>query len=275
MPRRPAHLPEFESPPITEVVMGIQFDPLTIGLSGLVSLWQENFKSRYPHIEEHPPLPSSLETFGKVPTPNQTFQLEFVQKPQVRFWFLNEQRTELLQIQDSKFIRNWRKVPNFDEYPRYESLRSRFAKDLSTFNRFIDRRKMDKHIDQCEISYTNVVSEQDLSGGDIHQKLGEILRGFDGHRQVAGCDLEGITVNLAWVDRTENGTAARLRADVVPIVQKSGKQAYMLTLSYRGTPTAASEKAILKFMDRGRDRIVSAFAEITTEGMHSLWQRRK
>jgi len=41
----------------------------------------------------------------------------------------------------------------------------------------------------------------------------------------------------------------------------------------RGRPLGEGVEGILKFMDFGREKIVRAFSDITTEKMHVLWGR--
>jgi len=62
--RRPADLPDFERPPVTEVVLSLQFASLP-GLKNVHAglLWQ-HFSTRYPNVEEYPPIAPVFETFG-------------------------------------------------------------------------------------------------------------------------------------------------------------------------------------------------------------------
>src|ERR1700722_7390502 len=61
--RRPADLPEFGVPPLTEVVLGAQFDVIPGFLTPYVGLIWQRFRDSFPFIEEHPPVPPVFETF--------------------------------------------------------------------------------------------------------------------------------------------------------------------------------------------------------------------
>src|SRR5262245_26513290 len=101
-------LPDFEAPPVTEVSLGVQFRPLeSLRVLHLGLLWQD-FRESFPNSEEHPPLPSVVETFGK-PRAAPSISLELQELPSVpRVFFLNADQTELVQVQQDRLIRNWR-----------------------------------------------------------------------------------------------------------------------------------------------------------------------
>ncbi len=60
MSRRPDHLPDFAEPPLDEVVLGVQFEPVS-GYSAVYAkdIW-ELFRSEFPKVQEQPILPHSL-----------------------------------------------------------------------------------------------------------------------------------------------------------------------------------------------------------------------
>src|SRR5258708_12433324 len=84
---RPADLPDFERPPVTEVALSIQFArlPKVTNIHGGL-LWSE-FRADYPNYEEHPPLAPAFEIFG--PNPAAGHQLEFFAgAPLIRPWLI-------------------------------------------------------------------------------------------------------------------------------------------------------------------------------------------
>src|ERR1700751_683997 len=62
--RQPADLVDFASPPVTEVVLGVQFNSLERFLSPYLGIVWSEFKHEFPIIEEYPSLPPTFETFG-------------------------------------------------------------------------------------------------------------------------------------------------------------------------------------------------------------------
>ena len=97
---RPAGLPEFAEPPLTEVVIGVQFNSLDRFLSPYLGLLWDQFRSAFPNVEEHVPIAPAFETFGPNPQflPFVGFQISATAE-MPRVFFVNEDRTQLLQVQ--------------------------------------------------------------------------------------------------------------------------------------------------------------------------------
>lgn len=126
MTQRPADLPDYSLPPVTEVVLGVQFETLERFKAPHLGLVWGEFKDRYPEIEEHPPLDPVFETFadkggsGGSPSRSQ-FQI-FAVPPTPRIFLINREKTELLQFQVDRFLHNWRKTGERDTYPHFERI---------------------------------------------------------------------------------------------------------------------------------------------------------
>ena len=57
-------LPEFDNPPVSEVVLSIEFAPLENWRGPYAGLYWGTIKEEYPDTEVHPALPSQIEKFG-------------------------------------------------------------------------------------------------------------------------------------------------------------------------------------------------------------------
>ena len=142
MPTRPTDLPDFSNPPLTEVVLGLQFNSIERFTSAHVGrLWQL-FEAQYPLTEEHPPIMPIFETFGQaLPLFSGIVSgLAFSASSLLgmpRTFFLNADRTTVLQIQRDRFLHNWRKVGDADKYPRFEKILPEFEGNLQNFSDFI------------------------------------------------------------------------------------------------------------------------------------------
>ncbi len=166
-------LPDFADPPVIEVALSVQFESLSgFGTPHIGLLWSE-FRNEFPRTEEHPPRPSVIERFGVRRAPKTDFRVEAAfPVPQCRF--LNDRGTELIQIQQDRFVHNWRKVGQGDVYPRYEFVRRRFEEELGIFHRFLARENLGELIpNQCEVTYVNHIISG--TGWERHGELGEIL----------------------------------------------------------------------------------------------------
>ena len=274
-----ADLPDFEDPPVTEVALAVQFESLTALRTPQVGLLWNDFRVRFPQIEEHAPLDPIVERFGEVKPPKVGVRLEMMQKPPVpRCWFLNENGTELIQIQQNRFAHNWRKTGQGDDpYPRYEHVRRTFETELGTFGSFLRRENVGElQPNLCEVTYVNhIVAGR---GWDKHGQLDEVLALFAPKYSDAFLpDPEEIRLGAAYVIHGEDGQPlGRLRISVEPAYRRSDDQPmFLLNLVARGRPVGEGIDGVLRFLDIGREWVVRSFAAITTPKMHGIWGRKR
>jgi uncharacterized protein (TIGR04255 family) len=273
---RPTDLPDYEHPPLVEVVLSVQFAELQAYRTvhaGL--LWEQKFRRSYPLFAEQAPINPVFEVFG----PRQGLpqvQLRQMPGPQVpRLWFMNNQQTELIQIQADRFLRNWRKAGTGEEYPRYENLREHFFNDLTEINEFFRSWNIGTiQPNQCEITYVNRL---ELEGNDIRACPGVALKLFPttslqlDSQVVKLPDPEDCNLVVRYVFRDAQGKPRgrlQITAQAWP-----NEPALRLDLTVRGAPQAASLEAVANFFDEGRNTIVHSFTAITREQMHRQWGR--
>ncbi len=277
MSGRPSALPDFERPPVIEVVLGVQF--ARIGGFQTVHagyLW-DAFRRDFPNVDEQPPLNPSFETFGTRPS-GDSVGLELISGPLPfpRLWFLNEGRTELIQFQPDRFIHNWRKVQVEDVYPRYEQIKGRFGDEINKVQAFLNEQNLgDLRPNQCEISYINHIVTAD--GQNPCSEPESIFRFVAGEfaTDTLGT-FEDAGFLLRFVLHSEDNRAiGRLLVSAQPAVSGEGKPMIVLALTARGSPSAPTLAAVSQFMDRGREKIVRGFTELTTRKMHELWGRKE
>ena len=112
--------PEYDAPPVIEVVLSFQFEPLAELKAAQFGLLWAQFRKEFPRIEEHPPIAPVTENFELSARERFGLQIEMSEIPLLpRTWFLNETGTELIQVQRDRFIHNWRKTDKGQAYPRY------------------------------------------------------------------------------------------------------------------------------------------------------------
>ena len=115
---RPHNLPDFSLPPLSEVVLGVQFQsPIGYQQIHAGDVWKL-FKNDYPLVQEHQALPPTFETFG-LSTQSVSVPFNFNSGAvHDRFWFVKSDDHELIQFQQDRIVHNWRKLDN-SEYPRF------------------------------------------------------------------------------------------------------------------------------------------------------------
>jgi len=272
-----APLPDFENPPVVEVALGVQFDPiagLTVPQLGL--LWDRCFRKDFPNSEEHAPLESTIERFGISGLGNGGVRIQMANRPpSPRVWFLSNDGSELIQVQPDRFTHNWRKGGRSVEYPRYDHIRREFSEEISKFEKHIEAEGLGKVTpNQCEVTYVNHISTNEE--WQTHAEMGNVI---------ALCkpefseeflpEPEELHMKGSFVIPHDDGTPlGRLRFSMEPAFRRSDNApVFLLNLVARGRPTNEGLAGVLGFMDIGRKWIVRGFAALTTPKMHAVWRR--
>jgi uncharacterized protein (TIGR04255 family) len=273
-------LPAFESPPVTEVVVSVQFEPLPkFAIPQMGLLWQR-FRAQYPRTEQHPALPSVVERLGIRSAMEPQFRFEVECEPTVRLWFLNEAGNQLVQVQGDRFIRNWRRVPNSDgPYPRfYNSILPRFTEDYRAFCSFLQDEQIGQpSVNQVEVSYINNIVMSDA--WRAHADLGRMFRGWS-------CDpltdhtLEAINLRASYLlQDTAGDFVGRLHAVIQSGYRSEAgasedEAVFVFTLTARGRPLGEGEQGMLAFVELAHREIVVAFEKMTTNEAHAIWRKK-
>ena len=265
--QRPHDLPDFLSPPLDEVVLGVQFTPVPKYSSvGSREVW-DLFRDAFPIVEEHPLLSPQFEIFGGAnPLPDLPL---FLGQPPVgtRLWFLSQDLNHLIQFQPDRFITNWRKTANLQPYPRFEAIADSFEKNLlllaehfkAVFNYQLE-------INQAEVTYVNLIPVGEFA---------EAGRWF-GVCNSGSVDVEAISTNFVQVVRDEDRKPyARFVTEIQSVfLLPARKKAFKMSLAFKGKPAARDIPSAIKFLRDGRERIVKHFRDITTTEAHEFWGRR-
>lgn len=262
---RPDHLPDFTKPPLNEVVLGIQFN----AVQGFMQIHAHDvwdlFRKEYPLVEEMPLLPPQFETFGRPGAPQINF---FPMSQGSRFWFLSPDKDELLQFQSDKFLHNWRQVEDQkNSYPRFEAVYDKFSHELRLLHRhFLERFHDSMTVTQCEVTYINHIYV-----ADEHKNPSKWLNFINYAR-----DADDFNVAFREVIADDAGRPqGRLLCDAGMAANAQGDRLILLTITARGAPSAPDWKSALEFIRRGREMVVSLFADVTTDFAHGIWDRSK
>ena len=272
-------VPSFKSPPLNEVVLGIQFEPIErFDITTYGSYW-ETLRSKFPRVEHHAPLDPFFEKIGgRKQALGEVGRIKFepflsAQLP--RAWFISQDEQHLIQLQADRFLRNWRKSSPEDLYPRYENhLKPEFKSELKQFKSYCDENGLGKiSVNQCEITYINhVITDKH------HNQLGDVFVGWSNDYNLSGlAEIESINLSVSHIINDSDGDfIGRLYVKVQPVFRVvDDKPVILIELSVRGRPIGKDMDGVMKFMDMGREIIVRSFAKITTKEMHKLWGRER
>ena len=265
-------LPDYTLPPVIETVLGVQFSPLANFSVLHFGLYWEKVREEYPKYEIQPPLATAFEKFGSQFEKEPKLGIELSNAPpQFRCWFIDDSRTRLIQVQNDRFIINWRKITGEEKYPHYDTFRPRFEMEWKRFCQFLEAEEFSiPEIDQCEVTYVNHMEIND----DI-KYYGEIYQVFNTWSKLPpGSFLpepEVARFSTKYVMPEERG---RLHVDLAPkIRRRDGKEVLQLNLTARGKPNSSGLEDIITWFDLGHEWIVKGFTELTTTKMHKLWGR--
>ena len=265
-------LPDFENPPLTEVAISVQFDPLPALQAPQVGLLWSRFRDRFPNTEQHTPLDPYIESFERPVKSKIQFEISNV-PPVPRCWFLNPDGSELIQVQLNRFTRNWRKVEKEDEYPRYAYVREQFKKDLTTFCEFLEKENLGTfRPNQCEVSYINNIELDD--NWKEHGHLGKVLAMWnprDCGELLSNLESTRVATQHIFAD-VAGDPIARLHISTQPAFSVADNQpVFVMNITARGAPAEQSMPSVMAFIDKGREMIVRGFRSATTSGMHKSW----
>ena len=266
-------LPSYARPPLTEVVLSVQFEPLPdFNVAVLGQLWSA-FRDNFPQVQHHPPIAPEIERVGiVVPAPNELgFSVDYSVP---RLWFLDAAGRELIQVQSDRFIRNWRKITDDDAYPRYEKhIRPLFERDYRQFLDFLAKQGIGPIVpNQCEVTYLNMIPLEKVS--QPFEATDQVLSFLNFKPlQIDGLQFENAGCTINHTMENKDGTfIGRLRVSAGPAIKRTdGSPAITLNLTARGQPSGDNLDGVLKFLDLGRACIVNMFDAMTTTKMHEQW----
>ncbi len=256
---------DFGDPPVIEVALSTEIRRLPhMSLVRIVDAWHELYQDRFPEVQEqarYAPPPLNAERGQRI--------CMMSQLPTPRLWFLNQARTDLIQLQNDWFGRNWRKVEGAEEYPRYGVLREAFAHDLGLLRDFTERNALGSLVPTtCEITYINHIELAPDLG--VEQVLGVLSR--DGGGFLPKMEAGSLSARFAITDGEHARGTLAVNASTAT---RAGDNASILALQVtaRGNATTGDVAGVLRFLDLGHEWVVRAFAELTTEQMHQRWGR--
>jgi len=261
----------FGNPPIVEVVFGVLFSPAK-PLQGvhIGAFWSE-IKKDFPKVREVQPLPPIVE-------PNDPFATEqgliFTDNfPIRRAWLISQDEHVLLQIQEDRFLFNWKRTPKIKEYPRYNRLYQLFIAEFLRFCDFCERCDIGPlEFRQFELSYINIIGHENGYDGD------DGLSVLVDHKPAAAKGRflpppETVNLTRTYVMPDSSG---RLRVVAVTGSHPNGSKLLRLELTARGLPRDPSSfECIEPWFSLGHDWITSGFVDLTDrETQVSKWEKQ-
>ncbi len=266
---RPNNLPFFANPPLNDVVIGVQFaQPKGYQQIRAGEVWSL-FKDDFPNVEEHLPLQPTFETFG-LPTSGQINFGILTNTQHQRYLFISENKNELIQFQNDRFLHNWRK--NSDQnivYPRYENIIKRFESNIQKLEAYFSTLyQQHLSITQCEISYVNHIYLDNMKDINTLSDLFTFLNFPSYDPDEVTCQFREKILNI------NSQPIGRLICDVTTNIDIQQRRFQAMTLTARGAPFHDSIESALEFIKLGHNIITKKFTDLTSAIAHSAWGRQ-
>jgi uncharacterized protein (TIGR04255 family) len=265
-------LPAYKKPPVIEVVCGVQFDSLDALTAPLLGIFWQSIRDEYPKTQSMPPLGAVVERIPKAHG-NDRVQVEVVETPPLpRTFFVHRSENWVMQIQGDRFLHNWRRTSDADEYPRFPAVFPKFWNAWLRFREFCMHEGLGElTANQLELTYINHISLgvgwQTLAG------VGNVLPDIKWRTSERFLpNPESMAWNVSFRLPEDRGRLhvvfkhAIRRVDSVPVL--------LCELTARGAPLSNDEPALRDWFNMGREWIVRGFADLTDERIqHELWER--
>lgn len=266
--------PKFKEPPVVELALGVQFERLERLKAVHYGLWWQAIREQFPKVEEHAPLGPIMEPFDLTQPVEVNVQISD-SPPPMRWWFLTKEATRLIQIQEDRFVYNWRKRAASNEpYPSYDDLIEDFMGYLKSFCAFLAEGKHGLfNPNMCEITYVNhVVAGNEWKDHSEMHKVTTLVapRYSDGYLP----PMEGIGFNTTYLMKQDTRALGRLKVNVAPAFRGKDKlPVTVLNVSAFALPSSKDVDGVRAALDRAHEWTVRGFASVTPTEMHKVWGR--
>lgn len=266
-------LPKFDSPPVVETVLSAQFNRLqgyTNAHAGW--FWKNYLDSSWVKISQVMRLDDQFERFGeerKWAPRTRGFQFAPAESSE-RTHIQSEDGERMIQIQDSRFIYNWRKRSK--DYPSFEKNLPDFNDNFGKYSKFArDAGLGDIELNQWEVTYVNHIPK-----GELWQEPNDWSNLFPGFfvpaSSLPNIDFDNFRGNWQSIISDEYG---RLYIDFSrgKILTEDGPEIIVIEITARGPISKEKGISLEQGFKIGHECIVTAFTEMTSESAHLHWKR--
>jgi len=189
----------------------------------------------------------------------------------VRTWLIADTDDFLIQVQDTRFIQNWRRREA--EYEHFEKIHQLFWNNFRKFREYLDSAGLPQpQIQQVEVSYINWIPDTSLI--DFLRPASESKITLSGSEQ----EPEDQSWSARYLIQNQAEMVQRLYAQSGPAVRAQPPHAKgaQFALVFRGArETGIEDSEAEDVIYAARIIIVEAFTELTTDSAQAAWERFK
>jgi uncharacterized protein (TIGR04255 family) len=262
-------LPHYDRPPVIEVVCGIQFEAPSGFSSVHFGRFHDRVRGEYPSVEDNPPLAETFEGPLGVQAQGPIF---FDLPPLRRVFLKTADENFLLQVQPTRFLANWRRVREGDQYPRFSAAFERFTRGWLEFRGALaDSGLSAPRVNQYELTYINHIGRPE---DEFPSAMSKYLR-YLPWNEVAGGLLKPPKAAMSRVTFPLGSTTGSLHVTVSHGVKTQDQKSVMIVdLTARGA-AEADWSDMQAWFDTAHEHIVRGFTELTSDAAHRGWGRKQ
>lgn len=253
-------LPSYKDPPVTEVSVGLvhqSWDKLRAPHLGL--LWQR-IRDDFPTIEHASPLGLVVIDPANPPLP--------------RVWFVHRDDDAVIQVQNDRYLYNWRRKTESQVYPRYEAIMSAFENGLEHVVAWSQELGLgDITPIQLGLEYVNLIPKE--RGWTSFAEIGSTFRDVRWSEKAFLPE----PVDLGWrtVFNMPDGQG-QLTVSLRHAKRKGDNHELIVLEMKAGTNcrSGCEISEIRLWYDLAREWIVRGFADVTMESVQAdIWKRER
>lgn len=249
----------FPKGPLNEVIFSLQYNihPFDFRLMNKI---YTGIKNDYPKIEEKPPLSPiyDKESLNLIQQ-----ELPRIHHP-VRYFFIHKNGDRIIQIQEGKYLFNWRNQNKADTYyPRFEILKDEFLQNWEKQIELFKQGDFNPKLNQIELTYINhiLIDENKILAENITDiiflcKSNELLNELKAYHLNLGIAVKECTGHLNITIRSG-------------IIVDTQKPVLILQLTVRGMSKA--DQSLTDWFNCAHDIIFKSFTSITTKEIQDKW----
>lgn len=190
--------------------------------------------------------------------------------PLRRVLFISKDQQFLIQIQDSRFHHNWRRVNNSTEYPRFPEVYRRFIATWGLFSDFLKREGLPQpRLTRYELTYVNEIAISSETMVSDVEKFVRMYASLTNREFLPSPSSVGTNWQFALPERK-----GQLHATLSHARKPDGQEAAVLALNCFG-PAASKGYTMAEWFQTAHEWIVRGFADLTTAEAHQKWGRER
>jgi uncharacterized protein (TIGR04255 family) len=273
--------PSFRNPPVVEVVLNLQFDPMAGFRNAHLGAFWKSLGKGWELVDDVPYQPEERERFGDEMIwqwPG-TLRLQLSPTAPGRIRVRNEVLNRVVQIQNGRLSYNWVRSPHGTEsaYPRYNVIKPEFDRLCEDFTRFLANEGLgDPKANQWEITYVNEIVRGTV-WNDAAEWPGLFCGGLFPPTALDGSPLESVGASWSYEIPPHRG---RLHVNLQRVMPNRGadtQDSLLLQLTCRGPVLQEGSRAaqVSDGLDLGHRAIVRSFATMTSFTAQEYWGREQ